>query len=505
MSALSNRLAGWARSLYARIALVYLSGLLLLSVAVAWLATSQFDQLSREFQQRQEAGLAGNLARVMAPALDAGADSPAARRMARHIVAINPSLSLYVLDDRGRVIADYARPPCGLGSRVELAAIEALLGESPMLPVLASSPCGGEPGVFSVARIRYGPEGRPGYLYADLNKASEASMVAMLRTSSITRTLVAAGGLAVLIAGLLGLVWFALLTRRFSRLTGAVQRFARGEFQARLVDPGRDELGRLGRAFNDMAGTIEAQLLALRETDRQRRELVANLSHDFRTPLTSLRGNVEHLLEREDLTVEERRRRLTGILDNVGRLTRLADQLSTLSRLDAHDRPLQREAFSLAELAHDIAGKFQDQARRRNIALEVTCDPGLPRVEADLGLIDRALANLIDNAMKATTPGGRVWLWARAEPGDGVRVAVSDDGVGIAPDELPLVTQRFHRTRDGRARGEGSGLGLSIVSEIAERHGTRLAIDSVPGRGTTVSLWLPLADTLHGPGDAAQA
>ncbi|MBB3140423.1 sensor histidine kinase [Halomonas organivorans] len=493
MRGLACRLLAWGRSLFARIALVYLSGLLLLSVAVAWLAISQFDQLSRELQQRQEVGLADNLARVMRPALTEGANSAAARQTARHILAINPSLSLYVLDADGRVIADYAQPSCGIGSRVERDALEALLGESPMLPVMASSPCGGAPGIFSVARIRYGSADRSGYLYADLNKTSQASMVAMLRTSSITRTLVAAGGLAVLISGLLGLVWFALLTRRFSRLTAAVQRFAQGQWQARLDDPGRDELGRLGEAFNHMAGTIEAQVRALRETDRQRRELVANLSHDFRTPLTSLRGNVEHLLERDDLPVEERRRRLVGVLDNASRLTRLAQQLSTLARLDAYDSPLQCEAFSLAELAHDIVGKFQDQARQAGVTLAVEVDPGLPWVEADLGLIDRALANLIDNALRATPADGRVCLWAEAEEKT-VRVGVSDDGVGIAPEELPLVTQRFHRTRDSRARGEGSGLGLSIVREIGERHGARLTIDSRPGRGTTVDFRLARAD-----------
>jgi signal transduction histidine kinase len=492
MRALLKRCARLGRSLYARIALGYLTSLLLLSVAVAWIAISQFNQLGRELQQRQELHLADNLARVMRPALRQGADSDVARDMARHIASINPSLSLYVLDDRGRVVADYAEPSCGQGHGVSTRALEALLGEDPMLPVLAVSPCGGEPGVFSVARIEYGESRLPGYLYADLTSASQASMFAMLRTSSITRTLVAAGLMALLVCGLFGLVWFALLTRRFTRLTTAVQRLAAGDYGQRIAAPSDDELGRLARAFNDMAGTIEAQLAAMRETDRQRRELIANLTHDFRTPLTSLRGYAEQLLAAPASPEQERRQALVSILDNADRLTRLAQQLSTLARLDAYDKPLQREPFSLPELAHDIAGKFQHQARQAGVTLSVACDPALPWIDADLGLIDRVLCNLIDNALHATSAGGWVRLDAEALA-EGVRLSVIDNGVGIAAEELPVISQRFYRTRESIAKGEGSGLGLSIVREICERHGTTMQIASREGEGSRVSLVLPLA------------
>lgn len=492
MRELLRRGARLGRSLYARIALGYLISLLLLSVAAAWIAISQFNQLGRELQQRQEIHLADNLAKVMRPALRRGADDAAAREMARHIASINPSLALYVLDDRGRVVADYAEPACHQEHRVSPQALETLLGEDPMLPVLAVSPCGGEPGVFSVARISYGPTGERGYLYADLTNAGQASMFAMLRTSSITRTLVAAGLMALLVSGIFGLVWFALLTRRFTRLTTAVQRLAGGDYSQRIEAPSDDELGRLARAFNDMAGTIEAQLAAMRETDRQRRELIANLTHDFRTPLTSLRGYAEQLLSAPQGSEEERRQALGSILDNADRLTRLAQQLSTLARLDAYDKPLQREPFSLPELAHDIAGKFRHQAGQAEVALSVACDPALPWVDADLGLIDRVLCNLIDNALHATPAGGWVRLDAEARD-DGVRLSVVDSGVGIAAEELPVITQRFYRTRDSIAKGEGSGLGLSIVREICERHGTRLEVASRQGEGTRVSLVLPFA------------
>jgi|GEM_PF-1093662 len=487
MSDAPARLAGGLRtlwhSLYARIALVYLASLLVLSVATAWIAVSQFDQLGREFQQRMQIDLAENLVQVMREPLAAGPGSIAAIEAARLILSINPSLSLYVVDRNGNVVGDYARADCADKAHIDVSAINRLLGEDPMLPVFVTAPCGGQPSVFSAARVAYGADATPGYLFAVLDAGTRMSMFAMLRTSSITRTLIFAGLLALLFSGIVGLALFALLTRRFTRLTNAVQRFADGHYGQRIEPVRADEIGRLGRAFNDMAATIELQLNALRENDRQRRELVANLSHDFRTPLTSLRGYAEQLRSGETLSPATRHGHLDAILANARRLTALAEQLSTLARLDAHERPLCVEPFSLAELAYDIAGKFQPQAEAAAVRLEIRRMPTAIQVVADLALIDRLLTNLIDNALRATPPGGAVWLETE-DVGDTIRVGVGDTGVGLADNELALVTQRFYRTPAGRRRGDGSGLGLSIVAEICERHQTRLGIQSTPGRGT---------------------
>ncbi|GAB3670531.1 sensor histidine kinase [Salinisphaera aquimarina] len=480
------------RSLYARIALVYLTSLLVLSVAAAWIAVSQFDQLGREFQQRMQIDLADNLAQVMREPLRQGPQSAGASDAARLILSINPSLSLYVLDAEGRVVGDYADPNCGDDAQVDVDALNNLLGETPMLPVFASAPCTRQASVFSVARIQYGAADTPGYLFAVLDAGTRMSMYAMLRTSTITRTLIAAGVLALLLSGAVGLFLFALLTRRFSRLIEAVQRFAEGDYEQRIEPVRDDEIGRLGRAFNDMAATIEVQLNALRENDRQRRELVANLSHDFRTPLTSLQGYAEQLRSRDDLALVVKHEHLDAILANARRLTQLAQQLSTLARVDAHEKPLCIEPFSLAELAYDIVGKFQPQARAAGVALEVQRVPTPAMVSADLALIDRVLANLLDNALNATPSGGQVWLTAEAQ-GDVVQVCIGDTGFGLDKDDIALVTQRFYRTSAGRARGEGSGLGLSIVDEICTRHGSRLRIQSTPGAGTRVRFDLPLA------------
>lgn len=486
-----RQLGRFFRSLYARLALVYLASLIIMSLGTAWIAVGQFDHLGREWLQRSQLDLASHLKHVMDQPLAEGVQSPAAEAAAERIMNINPALSLYVLDDRGKVIGAYNDDECGLGQTVNPGAIHELLSRMPMLPVYASAPCHGESNVFSAAPVSVGPAHTPGYLFVVLEAKTHMSMVGMWQTSSISRSLLIAGVAALLLAGGLGLLLFALLTRRFSRLTRAVQRFARGDYSQRISPVADDEIGQAGRAFNELAATIEAQLNALRENDRQRRELVANLSHDFRTPLTSLSGYARQLRATSQ-DPEQQRHALDAIGANVTRLSRLADQLSLLARVDVSERPLRIEAFPFAELAHDIAGKFAPQAAEAGIELSVDCRDTRIQVAADLELIDRALTNLVDNALRATGRDGRVRI--EAQPGDDtLTVRVVDNGEGLSADELPLVTQRFYRTAAGQAREAGTGLGLAIVDEICARHDTQLTLASRPGQETVASFVLPLA------------
>lgn len=485
----TSAFAGVSRSLYARISAAYLISLILLCSGAAWFALSQAADFGRELEQRLNLHLAETLAMTLEPALDGGAATAAARTAAKQIVEINPSLSLYLLDSDGRVLAAYDERRCGIGATVATTPLKAMLGGNPMLPILGTAPCSGQDTVFSVARIHY-DHGRSGFLYVLLNGEPYASLLTMLRTSYVMRGVVTAGVLATLLTGAVGLAAFALLTRRFRTLTRAVERFAAGDHWQRVLSTGDDEIGRLAQAFNDMAATIQAQLNALRETDRLRRELVANVSHDFRSPLTSLRGYAEQLLHAEPAGDGEHRQRLQAIISNADRLTRLAEQLSVLARLDTYEQPLRIERFALPELMQDVLIKFRPQAERAGVRLLQRCDPQLPPIAADLGLIDRALSNLLDNALAAVDRGGEVTLEAD-RIGDSIRVCVRDDGHGIAADELQLVTQRFYRTRRSRTDLQGgSGLGLSIVREILERHGSRLRIDSQVGHGTLV--WFTL-------------
>ena len=235
------------------------------------------------------------------------------------------------------------------------------------------------------------------------------------------------------------------------------------------------------------------------EAARRRRELLARLSHDLRTPLASMQGYLELLLLRHgSLEPAEAHNYLQTAVRQCDRLARLVGDLFELATLEADDMPVQAEAFTLAELAHDVVQKFAPEARRRGLALAVACDvaeaaAASSRVRADIALIERVLDKLVDNALRHTPAGGAVTL--AIDGGEKhARLAVVDTGEGIAAADLPGLFERYdHGARAGDAgSGQHAGLGLAIAQRIVALHGSRLRVQSAPGQGTTVSFELAL-------------
>jgi signal transduction histidine kinase len=224
-----------------------------------------------------------------------------------------------------------------------------------------------------------------------------------------------------------------------------------------------------------------------------RRDLIANVSHDLRTPLVALRGYLEVLLARDATLDGEQRRHYLGIaLRQSEQLSRLVDDLFELAQLDFKDLALERETFDLRELASDVLQKFQLQADECSVRLVLTTEGSAARVDADLGLVERVFENLVGNALRHTPGGGEVAVRLAAGDG-GVRVDVRDTGSGIAPEDLPHVFERHWR--GGGARGDdGAGLGLAIARRIVELHGGSLAVESTPGLGTCFTFALAMAD-----------
>ncbi|MDX1547397.1 MAG: HAMP domain-containing sensor histidine kinase [Rhodothermales bacterium] len=492
--------SAFTHSLYGRISGLYLLLAVVLCLLVGWLTVQQFRQFASEVEQKLHRELAGKLAEALDAELRAGAYAEAAAHADMQTTMFFPALELYILDADGRILATTTPPEALHADRVDLAPVRRLLDPDAILPVWGASPRQpGEPKVFSAAPATLAG-GAPGYLYVILRGAAAGSAEEMLQNSYLLRALPLYLLLALGITSLVGLVLFGLLTQRFRRLTATVRHFQSGDYAQRVPVGSADEVGALGRAFNEMADTIQAQVDVLRRTDARRRDLVANVSHDFRTPLTSIRGHAERLRARPDGALTPRQREsLDAIIGNTARLERLADHLHELSRLDARTLEPHLEPFSLAELVQDVLVKFRPEAERHGLTLDACISPGLPPVRADIGLVDRLLANLVRNAIENTPAGGRVELDLRVEAAQ-VCVRVRDTGRGIPPAVLPLVTQRFYRVdrpalHDG---ADGSGLGLSIAHEIAALHGGTLHLHSPPGAGTTASFCLPTEGQVAG-------
>jgi hypothetical protein len=297
---------------------------------------------------------------------------------------------------------------------------------------------------------------------------------------------------------LAALVVFNLLTRRLSRLAAAMDAFRESGFTRPIrfgsTNRRRDEIERLGTTFQELSERVAGQIKEQERIETQRRELLANVSHDLRTPLASMQGYLETLLLRHGtLTPEEERNYLEVAAKHTERLGKLINDLFQLTKLEAHDIKPQFEAFSLVELAQDVAQKFQLKADKRGLLLECHLSPQVPWVNADIGMIERILENLIENAIRHTGSGGVIRV--TVEPaGERVRIRISDTGHGIPSEELPNVFERYYKVSRGEVGDAGStGLGLAITRHVVELHGGHIQVESTVGVGTTFRFDLPVA------------
>lgn len=414
------------------------------------------------------------------------------------LMEINPNIEVYLLDAEGNVLAYSAPPGKVKRKRVSLEPLERFLTKDENLPVLGDDPRDPEKQkVFSAAPIPLeGPV--EGYIYIILGGEEYDSVAGMLRSSYILRLSIWGAVAALLFVFLAGLFLFHLLTRRVHRLASSMKAFEQSDFSEPVTFPhpkkpdAGDEIDRLGTAFSEMSRRIIRQINEIRTMDAQRREFVSNISHDLRTPLTSLHGYLETmLLKGEDLKPEEKQEYLKTALKQAGQLERLVSGLFELATLDSRETRLIPEPFHPGELLQDIAHKFQLAAEKKELELKVKFPDGLPLVTADIGLIERAVENLIDNALRYTQKGGSITLSLTHEEGE-VRVLVSDNGRGIPEEYLPHIFDRYYRGEIGDPeRRESAGLGLAITKRILELHGRNIAVTSKPNTGTTFAFSLP--------------
>jgi histidine kinase len=278
------------------------------------------------------------------------------------------------------------------------------------------------------------------------------------------------------------------VTRRLvgpiQRMKTASQRIAAGEYEERVEVPGEDELGDLARAFNQMAQNLA-------QTEARRRQLVGDVAHELRTPLANIKGVMEGLVDgvlpAEPSTFHQVER-------EVSRLQRLVQDLEALSRAEAGQLLLERDAVDPASFVEDAVARLRPQYEEKGVALELRLPAALPTVFADKFRMTQVMLNLLGNALQYTPQGGTVVVTAKGE-GAQLVVSVTDNGIGIAPEHIPHLFERFYRVDKSRSRaGGGSGIGLTIVRHLVEAHGGRVWAESDgPGEGSTFTYTLPLA------------
>ncbi len=485
---------GFFKTLYGKITAVFLVLLILLGAIQVYITFQSSYRIAQRTDQQLNRELASHMAKELEPVVQDSLPMDRVKELIHYMMVINPKIEIYMLDQEGKILAFFAHPPKKVqADSVSLGAIHQFLNQGSEELILGPDPRNpGQSEPFSAARLPVLDE--EGYLYVILGGEQYESALNLVKNSYILRTSLVALLIAVLTTGILGVVAFAYLTKRLRRMNTTVKEFEGGALDKRIDMDSDDEIGQLASSFNRMADKIQSHIEKLKEEDKMRRELVANISHDLRSPLASIHGYLETILIKDqDMDPSERLEHLETILKNTQVLSKLVEDLFELSKLEARQTEPDRQAFSMADLCQDIVMKLKPEARKKDIDLDVEVDHPMPFVYADIGLVERAVTNLLRNALNHTEKGGRIRLRAHIEDRQ-IRIEVEDNGRGIAEEDLPYIFERFYRGEDDEARTKGSsGLGLAIAQKIIELHESDIQVDTELNEGTTFYFSLPKA------------
>jgi signal transduction histidine kinase len=475
--------------------------LIVIGCAYIFITADTVQVYFQEKNQRLNAELAAHVVQEVKPTYQNGqVDEASMDKIMHSMIAINPSIEVYLLDTAGNIL-NYVAPYKKV--KLEKVALDPVLtfletegqqfikGDDPRNPGIQKE--------FSAAPILE-QEKLIGYVYVVL-ASEEYDMAAKELIGDYIMRLGGKTMLVTLVTTLLtGLLIFWFITRYLNQIIAVVKRFKEGHLNERIPVKSSGELKELAITFNEMAQEILNNIEKIKTTENLRRELVANVSHDLRTPLSIIHGYVETMLMKADsISPEQRSQYLQTILKSTERLKKLVGDLFELSKLEAKEVKPKKEPFFITELVQDVSQKHRLLAEEKNVTIVPVADHNIPMVNADISLIERVLQNLMDNAIKFSKDGGIVTIETH-NFGNNVEVKVTDTGRGIPQEDIPLVFNRYFnltkstsgQTEDDEIAKTSVGLGLAIVKKILEIHDATIHLTSQLNKGSAFSFRLPV-------------
>ena len=488
------------KTLYSKLALVLTGLFCLVGIAFAIITIFSTDMYQQEVNQKLNRNLARYIVEERNLIQDNRVNQEALKDLFHMLMVINPSVEIYLLDKEGKILAFSAPSGKVKREKVDIAPIlkwidgdrtQIILGEDPRNPEGKK--------VFTAAPVFDGNK-HAGYLYVILGGEEYDGIATKIKKSFIIRLSMWIMIGSLLFALVAGLILFAMLTGRLKKLAYNMDSFKKGQKVylegkiSEIENKSPDEIDRLTNSFRSMAEHINDQMEKLQKSDSLRRELVANVSHDLRTPLATLRGYMETLLLKEDnLTEADRKEYLKIAIKHCVRLNVLVNELFELAKLDSEEIKVKPEPFNINELVYDTTQKFSLMAKEKNIQINIDIEKESIVISADIALIERALENLIENAIHYTNKDGAITI-AVSEEKDSAKISVNNTGKAIPEKDLPLLFDRFYQSADRVKDGQShSGLGLAITKKIIELHGSIIEVSSKPDNGTTFRFNLPLS------------
>lgn len=472
--------------------------LLIAGLCYSIFASFMAQKINQSGYQQINHDLALNLVRDNKIVHDGNIDQQAMKDTFMQYMNINPSIEIYYLDLHGQILAYSAEPGKVKREAVDLQPLLNQLNNPHRLTIMGDDPRSADTRkFFSVTPIPDASNAQ-GYLYVMLQ--SEELTQALNQQSQ--KTIIYLGG--IVLAGslgiglLIGLYLFYRINRRLKSLQNKVARFVQQGFSSAASDSFspqplmlQDEISELEKHIAGMANHIQQQWSALKQQDSLRREMVANISHDLRTPLASIQGYLETLsIKYTQLSDTDKQHYIQTAVRQANGLQNLIDSLFDLARLDAQEQQLQLETFPLLELVYDVIAKFELKAQHKSITLNIQSETENPLVTADLGLIERVLDNLISNAIYYSHRHSTISIHIAAPQNGSLTILVSDTGRGIAEDQKPLVFERFHQAHSPERQDGHAGLGLCIVKKIIDLHQQRVWVESELNQGARFNFTL---------------
>ncbi len=482
-------------SLYTKLASILVLIILTMGFVYGFITFSVTHDFWQESTQKFNRDLAANLVGERDLVVDGKINTQALKQTFHDFMTVNPNIEIYLLDLQGRILSYSAEPDQVKRQTVSLQPIKAFL-KGDLVP-------GDDPRSLSVKKafsVTYIPtrENPEGYLYVVLRGQKFDQVNQIVQNRYIIGYSLVSVGVSLVIGLLLGLFLFYSITRRLRSLSSAMQNFTQSGFRARpdvkvIAEKSHDEIGQLAHSFDVMAEHIIMQLKKLEQQDQQRRDLVANVSHDLRTPLSSMLGYVETLnIKGENETAEQRQHYLEIVLRHGKRLERLINDLFELAKFDAREIEPVLEVFSFSEFIYDVAQKFAHKAQQSGIKLVLDCPQEALLVNADIAMMERVMDNLLSNALNYTRTGEEIRLKVEIMSNEEIMICVEDTGSGIDSAALPRIFERFYQAENKHRKGQHAGLGLAIVKRIIDLHGRKIHVSSEPEQGTCFDFTLEL-------------
>lgn len=473
-------------SLFWKISTVFFVLLAVIGLMYTYVSYQYSKTYLEEVNQRLHRDTAKNIVENSTPFYNGEVIKPALEEMFHHVRAINPSLEVYLVDPKGKIIAWYPPERKIALKQINLTPVLSFIADKNNTCIKGDDPLNpSQQKVFSASPLTMNNM-LYAYIYVVLNGEKVDAASDSLFGSYLLKLSARTMGITMIFTFLIGLFIIRIITKNYAKILSVMQQFRQGDLNARVEFKSMGDERQLGEMFNEMADILTINIDKLKQVENLRRELIANVSHDLRTPIAIIRGYVETLqMKEETITIEERKQYINTVRESAEKLERLVNELFELSKLEANQVLAKKEPFIISELVSDISNKYQLIAKTKNISISTVLSKELPPVFADVSLIERVMQNLIDNALKFTPNGGKIEIKTIKSTDNNIEISVTDNGIGIPENDREQIFARYYKANNFTDLKNSTGLGLAIAKKILDLHQSTLDLVSSENSGSS--------------------